>query len=342
MSIVKVAALAGVSKSTVSMVINNNPTVVPSTVAKVRQAMEELGYEPGPREFRRGPKPNSMYKERVLTIALVTLGIPREVLGAPLYSDVLHGIANSIRQHSHRLTIYHLHEPEEFDSETVFRSKADGFLLFGKGESRSSAQALREYPCVSLMGTDKVRPWCDWVSYDDIAAGNLAAAYLIEQGHKVCAFIGDEGWRRGKAFVEHIRAAGGQVSTLDAANVIRIQDDAHQVDQEAVDLLIDQLTKLSPRPTGMFVFADMVTAALYPSLYQRGFEPGRDLSIVSCNNEWPLLLGLRPKPAVVDIQGVKIGRRAVEQLLWRMQNRREPTVTFLHTPTLVLPGQGNQ
>jgi LacI family transcriptional regulator len=109
------------------------------------------------------------------------------------------------------------------------------------------------------------------------------------------------------------------------------------VDQQAMAAVVDRLAGLTPRPTGLFAWSDMFTAALYPTLHRRGLQPGRDIAVVSCNNEWPLLLGLQPRPAIVDIQGVKVGRRAVEQLLWRMQNRREPRTVVLLTPTLIPP-----
>jgi DNA-binding LacI/PurR family transcriptional regulator len=79
----------------------------------------------------------------------------------------------------------------------------------------------------------------------------------------------------------------------------------------------------------------MLTAALYPRLHQRGLQPGRDIEVVSCNNEWPLLLGLQPRPAVVDVHGARTGRRAVEQLVWRTQHRDEPRVSVLLEPSLV-------
>jgi len=91
-----------------------------------------------------------------------------------------------------------------------------------------------------------------------------------------------------------------------------------------LEALADRLLALSPRPTGLFAWADMLTAALYPCLHRRGLQPGREISVVSRNNEWPLLFGLWPRPAVVHIQRAKLGRRALEQWLCRMQNRREP------------------
>ena len=335
MSIIKVAKLAGVSKSTVSLVINNSPAILPSTALKVKQAMESLGYVPSPRDQRRGPKPNSMYPNRSLNLALVTLGIPAAVLRAPLYSDVLHGITTDVRAHRHRLTVHHAPKAKEFDTEEIFRSGADGFLLFGHGETASAAQALREFPCVSLMGKDLPRNGCDWVSYDDTSVGNMAASYLLEKGHRVCAYLGEPHWNRGLVFADAIQAAGGTVANLDSEGLIVARDDVHEVDSRAMNELLDRMLALSPRPTGLFTGSDMVTAALYPTLHNRGLRPGRDILVVSCNNEWPLLFALRPRPATIDIQGVNIGRRAVQQLLWRMQNRKEQRATLLIAPTLI-------
>src|SRR4051812_36409596 len=103
MSIIKVAEVAGVSKSTVSLVINDSPLVLPITAQRVRQAMSSLGYVPSPREQRRGRKRISVRK-LPLNLTLVTLGIPAAVLRAPLYGDVLHGIESAVREKHHRLT----------------------------------------------------------------------------------------------------------------------------------------------------------------------------------------------------------------------------------------------
>ena len=51
--------------------------------------------------------------------------------------------------------------------------------------------------------------------------------------------------------------------------------------------------------------------------------PGKT-EIISCNNERPYLVGLSPKPAVIDIRVESIGRRGVEQLLWRLQHLEVP------------------
>ena len=335
MSITKVASHAGVSKSTVSLVINDSPLVLPSTADKVRLSMQAIGYVPSPRELRRGRKPNGSLKNRSLNIALVTLGIPAAVLRAPLYCDVLHGIGNAIREHRHRFTVFNAPNAREFSAEEILSSGADGFLLFGRGEPTESSHAFREFPCVALMGVDAPRKWCDWVGYDDAVVGQLAAAHALRRGHLNCAYFGLPEWRRGQMFGEMIRAAGGQVTMFDSAGLIVSRDDIHEVENVAMDALVEKLLSTTPRPTAVFVWADMLTAALYPRLQVRGIQPGKDISIISCNKEWPLLFGLQPQPAVVDVQGVKIGYRSVQQLLWRMHNRKESRVVMLLEPVLI-------
>ena len=110
---------------------------------------------------------------------------------------------------------------------------------------------------------------------------------------------------------------------------------------QAVGGALEQRFELSarlprqPRPTGIFFPADMLTSVAYPLLYERGIVPGRDLDVVSCNNEEILLNNLHPKPAVIDIHAAAVGYRAVEQLLWRIEHPLEPKMKSLIDPELI-------
>ena len=44
------------------------------------------------------------------------------------------------------------------------------------------------------------------------------------------------------------------------------------------------------------------------------------MHLISCNNEMPYLNRLRPAPATLDIRAESIGRRGIEQLIWRLDN----------------------
>jgi DNA-binding LacI/PurR family transcriptional regulator len=56
----------------------------------------------------------------------------------------------------------------------------------------------------------------------------------------------------------------------------------------------------------------------YPLLRRLGIKIGTDIQVVSCNNERSILAGLDPMPASIDLRPEEIGRKAVEQLRWRL------------------------
>jgi DNA-binding LacI/PurR family transcriptional regulator len=108
---------------------------------------------------------------------------------------------------------------------------------------------------------------------------------------------------------------------------------------EAVDGLVKQFLSISPRPTGLFVADDMQVALIQPALQNQGVEIGAGKTqIISCNNEKPYLMGLSPGPAVIDIRVESIGRRGVEQLLWRIEHTDVPErIIATIEPFIVVP-----
>jgi DNA-binding LacI/PurR family transcriptional regulator len=74
---------------------------------------------------------------------------------------------------------------------------------------------------------------------------------------------------------------------------------------------------------------------VYRALAERGLQVGRDLSLVSCNNEPPILAGLFPTPTTIDIHAGQIGARAVDQLAWRLTHGRQAGLDIGIEPTLV-------
>ncbi|HBF34513.1 TPA: hypothetical protein DDW35_08105 [Candidatus Sumerlaeota bacterium] len=76
----------------------------------------------------------------------------------------------------------------------------------------------------------------------------------------------------------------------------------------------------APIPTGLFVTSDALTVHVYRCLKNLGVEIGKDIEIISCNYEVPILNCLYPRPKSIDLRTEEIGRKAVERLLWRMKS----------------------
>jgi DNA-binding LacI/PurR family transcriptional regulator len=137
--------------------------------------------------------------------------------------------------------------------------------------------------------------------------------------------------------VETIEKGRGTVQILNGVGSIKLLENEQITDRVLLGRLVDRLLSGTPRPTGLFLSSDILVAPIYLLLLERGIQPGKDIQIVSCNNERPLLNGLHPRPAVIDTQSAEIGRAATERLLWRMNHPNSPIVDILIQPVLVLP-----
>jgi LacI family transcriptional regulator len=128
----------------------------------------------------------------------------------------------------------------------------------------------------------------------------------------------------------------GGTAELLIRDLLHITRRVHGIHQSVMLETLDALLALNPRPTAVFTEADMVAQALYSAMHMRGLTPGKDLTVVSCNNEEPILATLSPIPASLDIHSSQIGKQAVEQLLWRIDNPDETPRTIRIPPSLVL------
>jgi LacI family transcriptional regulator len=340
MSITRVAKLAGVSSSTVSRVINHHPRVAPETAEAVRKAMEALSYTPSDR--RPGPKPAGRGGQpRGASIAFLVLGADRN-RATPAFEDLLHGVSRGASQHDLNLVFSHVPNPEELPAR-VSAQRVDGILLHGAAPGKALRERLRRVPTVWLMGNRRRPEWGDQVMPDGYEVGDLAAKYLLGRGHRNLAFLNLDAnhWPfrvYGHAFGVTAADAGATVQMVEQARAA-LPDYWGGHSAESIDSLVGRYLALTPRPTGVFVADDIQVASLQPAFQRRGVElgPGH-VELISCNNEKPYLVGLHPRPAVIDIRVESIGCRGVEQLLWRLEHADvdERIITMIE-PTIVGP-----
>jgi DNA-binding LacI/PurR family transcriptional regulator len=321
MSINDVARLAGVSSSTVSRVINNHPRVAPETADAVKKAMRELGYTPSDR--RPGPKPSLRTRTGAATIAFLVFGTSRN-RATPAFEQLLHGVSLGASNYDLNLVFAHVPNSEDLPSR-ILDEKVDGLLLHGALPPAALRERLKRIPTVWLMGNRRRPEWGDQVMPDGYEIGDLAAKYLVGRGHQHLAFFDLDAnhWPfrvYGHAFATSGAEQGATVHMIEHAR--QPTNDYWQAHSpEAVDVLVQRYLKLSPRPTGIFVADDMQVAIIQPALQRAGVEIGRGrVDVVSCNNERPYLIGLSPTPGVIDIRAESIGRRGVEQLVWRLEH----------------------
>jgi len=347
-SIVDVARVAGVGVGTVSRVLNHAPNVNPETATQVHAAVAKLGYRLPARGNRRGPRPNrkatvSRTKREILLAVLGPQGLDWVLQCAPVFAGVLHGIEGAVSDKGLLLTMRQAANWRELaggiESDLPSALMVLGFES-GIGSRSGLPAAIQQLPTVWTMGSpldfrgDHVQP-------DHMKIGSMAAEYLLGKGCKRFAALGTglgspanlKGFRN-DSFQWTVQQRGGKVQMLHSPDLVGIGPGIHEVNAKVLDTLLAALLK-GPRPDALFLESDILAPAVYQRLAAAGVRPQEDFEIVTCNNERPYLSPLVPKPTVIDIQPQVIGRRAVDQLLWRAANRHAPAMRIMVEPVLV-------
>ncbi|MCC6683055.1 MAG: LacI family DNA-binding transcriptional regulator [Phycisphaeraceae bacterium] len=309
--------------ATVSRVINGQGRVSHEREKLVRQAMSELGYEPPPLNRRQGRR--SLRRSRTLRTGIVTVVQLDDVYNYTpgIFASFLRGIEQAASSYGMVVTIVHACDSTNL-SPIIEQQQADGYVLMGAHTPPGLMEKLRGKPII-WSGSHHGHTG-DVVLAGNYEIGRLAANYLLSRGHQHLAFLSAMDWypaypARAEAFAFTAQRKGA------TAHVItnRLPDEGMDGMREmgmlrcAMEPLVARLLDLSPRVAGLFLPNDLMTAVAYPLLQQRGVRPGRDIDIVSCNNDATYLVGLNPRPATIDIASELHGRRSVEQLLCRIK-----------------------
>jgi LacI family transcriptional regulator len=222
--------------------------------------------------------------------------------------------------------------------------KFDGALLWGHHASDEILKHLTDKPVIWLSSHNEVGHDC--VLPGNEAIGRLAANYLIDHGCRRLAFLSAATTHPGhqsrrESFVNVARLARRDVHVLEDEGSLAetFERMNYQLVQDCAGRLANRLLNIDPRPTGIFSLDDALTAAIYHVLAERGVKLGEEMTCISCNNETPYLASLRPRPATIDVGPEITGRRAVEQLLWRMRHGVESRRVQVIVEPVLIPGE---
>ncbi len=334
MSMVDVARMAGVTHGTVSRLINRRGGVAKATARRIRQAMAALRYKPQPPERRRGrtARPPGV---RTGNVCLLLVGAPREVLDRPGVGAMVATLEAELRRRGMSLLLARAGSLKDLPP-CVGRREVDGLLLAGETEVPLPA-AYRSLPAVWLLSSNShPHEWADHVMPDNEHIGTMAAGYLAAQGHRRVAFYNDQPGHpgfaaRGAAFRAAARALKLECRSFVAEGTGRGPVWGFGPNAACVKL-VKRLLGASPRPQAVFVPTDEQVLRLYPLLARHAVVPGRDLGVLSCDNQDVWLRQLDPRPPSIDLNFELIGRRALDLLMSRITHPGQPPGTRVLVP----------
>lgn len=185
-----VAALAGVSPSTVSRTCKNNASISEETKERVRKAMLELGYEPN---FQA----SNLASQNSRTIGIILPASAKEVYENSFYLEAIQGISHYCNGRQYMTTIVTGQDEEEIlDAvRSMSRSgKVDGFIvLYSRKDDPVIDFLFNEGLLYILIG--KATSYTNQTIYidnDNLLAGREATEYLYQLGHRKIAYLGSD------------------------------------------------------------------------------------------------------------------------------------------------------
>lgn len=313
-----VAKVSGVSPSTVSRVIANNPRISEETKKKVRKAMKELGYHPN-------ISARNLVAKSTKAIGVILPSSANKALQNPFFPEILRGIMSVIHEVEYSMSLSTGETEEEIFHEVqrmVHGSYVDGVILLYSRINDKVTNFLREqdFPFVIVGKPYDFETEITHVDNDNFRAGKEITEYLISQGHKQIGFIG--GSR--DLFVTRDRE-NGYLAALQEAG---IEDrDSFMIHTEFLKSggreAVEHLMSLDTPPTGLVVSDDLISLGMLSMLEEYGVRVPQDVSLVSFNNVY-LSEITRPALTTVDIQIYDLGAQSAKVLIEKTKNKNEP------------------
>ena len=309
-----VAALAGVSPSTVSRTCKNNPSISEETKERVRKAMAELGYEPN---FQA----SKLASQNSRTIGIILPASAKEVYENSFYLEAIQGISHYCNGRQYMTTIVTgQDEAEILDAvRSMSRSgKVDGFIiLYSKKDDPVIDYLFNEGLLYILIG--KATQYTNQTIYidnDNLLAGREAAEYLYQLGHRRIAYLGSDS----SLMFSADRKAGYQLALASHQLPVRPEycvevKNVSENNEEAIRGLLMQ----KDRPTAILVSDDILAVSLERVCLENHLAIPEDLSIISFNNSLFARL-TSPQLTSIDIGAGQLGSEAASQIINHIEN----------------------
>lgn len=326
----EIGRLAGVSRSTVSRVINNKPGVKSVVREQVLKVVAETGYIPN-------PAARSLAANRTGLLGLV---IPRSVatfFGDPYFSKLVQGISQSCYTQNYMLTLFLLYSKEDEQMllpHLIQNSFVDGLIVQATTDSDPVIPHLKKssIPFIVLGSMNNMDNSLNFIDVDNQKGGYLATEHLIKLGNQRVAHIAGNCDNRPALD----RLSGYQKALADYG----IQYDPGLVQEgfftedggyKAAKIL------LQGKPDAIFAASDTMAAGALRASRELDITIPHDLALVGFD-DLPPALNTDPPLSTIHQPIRQFGANAVNMLIDIITNRKELPHQAVYNTHLVIRG----
>lgn len=329
----EIAQVAGVSRSTVSRVVNNSPNVRGEVRQRVWRVVKEMGYSPN-------VAARSLAGQHSQILGVVIPETVGTVFVDPFFPMVLRGIADAANERRYFLMLSAVSQSleEDFYRRALRSQMLDGLLLVSArfGDPLIPLLLRDEIPFVTT-GRRLNHPEVSYVDVDNLRGAHMAVEHLLAQGRRRVATITGPlnmapGLDRLEGYKAALRGAGKGIHE----DLIAGGDFTEASGFTAMQQL------LRHAPDAVFAASDMMAVGALRALHQAGQRVPQDVALVGFDDA-PVATYMDPPLTTVRQPVYQMGVAAVKQLLRVLENGvKGPLRTVLTTELVIRESCGMQ
>lgn len=314
-SIKDVAKVAGVSVSTVSRTINNNPSISNTTKEKVLKAIKELNYSPN-------SMAQSLSNNNSYTITLIVDNEDEKSFHNPFFYEVMHGIEHIVYNKDYCLIVSNL--KTMLTSENVLErlikgKRTEGVILPSSIIDSQMINKLKEnkIPFVLIGEPANLKETVSWVDINNRKAGEQATNYLIDSHRRKVAFIGYD-----KEKVFNKRRFEGYKNALASSEInynpglvvegVNSKDDGYRM---MLELLKDQ----DDLPDSVICADNLMSVGAIRAIKEAGLSIPENISLISFDNSQIAEI-MYPTISTIDVDVYQLGVQSARLLFDLIEN----------------------
>jgi Transcriptional regulators len=334
-----IARFAGVSPSTVSRVLDDNPKISEETKETVREVIKKYGFKPL-------AAARNLARKTTNAIGIVIPHDDVSIYSSSFFHEALKGICSRLADYGYDVLISS-GNPTELDaiSRLISTSKVDGIILLRSVKDDPNIRHLRSeaFPFV-LIGTCLEFDDVCCVDNNNVAAGYDLTEHILSTGKKRIALVGGS-----DSSVFIIRRLEGYKKCL-KSHGIPIDESIIRLGQNTEAYGYDSMTELlnaAAPPDAVIIMDDLAYIGVNRAIVRKQLRIPRDIA-VACINESGDTKYAKPALTTVSLDFNALGSCAADKLIGLLRGKQpDEACTYvkhqlaLHGSTLEVCGNSN-
>ncbi len=324
-----VAKRAGVSRNTVSLVVNGKyDKVKEETRERVEDVIQEMGYVPN---FAA----RQLTGKRTKTLGVILPPL-RNAFSFYNMSEMSSGISDAAGAQGYNLMFFVCNErfKQGLNIRLLKDSRIDGGLILDNGRLviHNIEELERDEIPFVILNYRLERPKTNYVAIDKEHGSYLAVKHLIDLGHRRIGFInGSLPQHIEERFYGYRRALDEAGINLDPECVVTVTEGwVEKTGYEAADMLLE----LPQPPTSIVTSSDLIAIGVYKRLKEKGLRVPEDISVIGYD-DIPIARYQDPPLTTIRQPYYDLGVKAVDILMRFIKNRDQKSVHESIKPILV-------